>query len=205
MIRVVICILLGGVPAAFAADYCSLVVRVLSPDNKRFFQVLVSVQEESGRVTRKEADSEDARFCDLGISPVTVTVGEDACNQVVVRNVPLEWEEEYILRITYDREPCMQSPPPRLYPVCRLLFRIADSTGNWLQKASVTFAGGRFPKAETDHAGRIMVVPRKGERVTGTVAATGYSNKTFSGACPGSDRSYDEEVQVVVLSRAEAQ
>ena len=205
MIRLCICLFLGGAQASLAADYCSLIIRVMSPDNRRPLDVEVSVKEESGRVTSKDTDLDDTRFCDMGISPVTVTVGGDACNQVVVRDVPLAWQEEYLMKITYDPEPCLKERSPPLVPHCKLLIRIEDSNGTWLKNASVVFASARFPRSETDQAGRILVVPRRGERVTGSASASGYSSKTFSGACPGSDRSYDEEVQIVVLSRAEAQ
>ena len=183
MMRISVFILLGGIQAALAADYCSLIVRVLSPDNRRPLETLVSVLEESGRVSRKETGSKDIRFCDLGISPVTVTVGGDECNQVVVHNVPLTWGEEYLLTITFDPEPCQQERLPM--PVCDLLFRIADSGGKWLEKASIVFDGQRFPRAETDTAGRILVVPRIGERVTGTVTASGYLSRTFAVSCSG--------------------
>src|SRR5947208_15002194 len=86
---------LSSLQGAIAADYCSLAVRVLSPDNRRPVEVPVSVREKSGRVVEKETTTEDVKFCDLGISPVTVTVGNDTCNQVVVRDVPIEWKEQY--------------------------------------------------------------------------------------------------------------
>ena len=77
-------LILSGLQRAVAADYCSLAVRVISPDQRRPVEVLVSGSEKSGRVIEKETTSEDVKFCDLGITPVTVTVGGDTCNQVVV-------------------------------------------------------------------------------------------------------------------------
>lgn len=58
---------------AIGADYCSLSVPVLSPDQRRPVEVLVSVREKSGRVVEKETAAEDVKFCDLGVSPVTVS------------------------------------------------------------------------------------------------------------------------------------
>ena len=78
---------------ALAADYCSLVVRVVSPEGDRP-EVLVSVREKDGRLIAPDPTSGDVRFCDLGMRPVTVRVGaDDTCNQVTVANVPLWWHE----------------------------------------------------------------------------------------------------------------
>jgi hypothetical protein len=55
-------------------SYCSLSVRVLSPDGRRP-EVPVSVEESSGRVVDEEQEGDDVKFCDLGIRSVTVTVG----------------------------------------------------------------------------------------------------------------------------------
>jgi hypothetical protein len=94
--------------SAFAADYCSLVVRVLSPDGKHE-EAIVAVEEKNGRRIERDPTAEDVRFCDLGVEPVAVKVGSDGtCNQVVVREVPLAWREQYLLMVTYDTRPCLE-------------------------------------------------------------------------------------------------
>src|SRR5947209_3380614 len=75
---------------------CSLAVRVLTPDGQRP-EAPVSVKEENGHIHVDEQEDGDVHFCALGILPVTVTVGSDGlCNQVVVRNVPVTWDEPYL-------------------------------------------------------------------------------------------------------------
>ena len=94
----------------------------------------MSVKEQSGRVTEKEQEDDDVQFCDLGITPVTVTVGSAGlCNQVTIHNVPISRERPYHLLVTYDPEACYvyhRSPPP--VPICEILFRVQDPQGNWI-------------------------------------------------------------------------
>lgn len=197
LMRVIpIFLFLAGLQAATGADYCSLVVRVLSPDQRRPLEVPISVREKSSRVLEKETTTEDVKFCDLGISPVTVTVGNDTCNQVVVRDVPLEWNEQYLLTVTYDPEPCMPERPPAPVPVCQVLFRVSDAKGNWIEKASIHFQGSSSPPLETDSAGRALRLVKVGDRVTGAVDSRGYTSKTFSVSCPQSERVHEESIKL---------
>ncbi len=187
---------LGCFHAALAADYCSLVVRVVSPDGRRPFAI-VSVLEKNGRLTERDPTPEDVRFCDLGIGPVTVKVGADGtCNQVVVKDVPLMWQEQYLLTVTYDLEPCLEDPPPAPVPVCQVLFRISDSKGNWLEKASIHFQGSGSAPLETDRAGRALRLLKAGDRVTGAVESRGYVSKTFSVSCSRSEPVHEESVKL---------
>jgi hypothetical protein len=190
-------LVLSGLRGIAAADYCSLAVRVLSPDQRRPVEVLISVREKSGRIIEKETTGEDVRFCDLGIRPVTVTVGGDTCNQVVVRDVPLEWNEQYLVTVTYDPEPCMPERPPAPVPVCRVLFRVSDAKGNWIEKASIRFQGStKLPPMETDSAGRALQLLKLGDRITGTVDMSGYITKSFSIPCSRSDPVREESVML---------
>jgi hypothetical protein len=191
---------LGGLQAAIAADYCSLVVRVLSPDRRRPLEVLISVREGSGRVIEKETTSEDVRFCDLGITPVTVRVGGDTCNQTVVRDVPLTWQEQYVLTITYDPEPCMPERPPAPVPTCQELFRVADTAGNWLEKASIRFQQPHLSPRETDGSGRALVVMKDGDHADGTVSSSGYITKPFSLSCSRTEPVHEEMIKLVKSS-----
>jgi hypothetical protein len=192
--RMVFILTLTGLQGAVAADYCSLAVRVLSPDQRRPVEVLVSVREKSGRVVEKETTSDDVTFCDLGIAPVTVTVGGDPCNQVVVRDVPLGWKEQYLLTITYDPEPCMPEHPPAPVPVCQVLFRVSDGKGNWLARASIHFRGSGLPPLESDRSGRVLQVLKAGDRVTGSVELRGYVSTTFSVSCSRSEPVHEESI-----------
>ena len=144
----------------------------------------VSVIEKNGRREEKSQDtSGDVQFCDLGILPVTVVVGQKGCNQIVVKDVPLSWRQPYTLHVTWDWEPCQKDavPPPK--PLCQVLFRIADSDGKWIKKAAVTLREPALPQLRTDSAGRVFFIVGLNDRVRGTVGAPGYVLKKFSFAC----------------------
>src|SRR6185312_6253557 len=123
--------LVAGGNASAAERYCSLTVTVSSTTGARV-EAFVSVQDQSGRVTEKETEAGKgtAEFCDLGITTVTVKVGDDgSCNQVVVKNVPLVWEETQRLAVTYQPDAC-PADSPRLAPLkCALMIRVQDATG----------------------------------------------------------------------------
>ncbi len=197
MMRVILLFLiLGGLRTAMAAPYCSLVVRVLSPDQRRPLEVPISVREGNGRILEKETTSEDVKFCDLGITPVTVTVGGDSCNQTVVKDVPLSWNELYLLTITYDPEPCMPERPPAPIPTCQELLRVADTDGRWVEKASIRFQDSILSPRETDDAGRALVVLKNGERIQGIVISPGYVTKPFSLTCSRTQPVHEEMIKL---------
>jgi hypothetical protein len=171
-------------------DVCSLRVRALAPDGVRG-KFWISVKEESGRVEEKRQGEEDARFCDLGILPVTVTVGSHGqCNQVTIRDVPISWGRSYLLKVTYDPAACdvwEVAPPP--VPLCELLFRVSDTKGNWLSGASVNLSNPRpgtvkLPSGlKTDRYGRAHLVARRGDSAVGSVSAGGFESAGFEFVC----------------------
>ena len=191
-----ILIVLFNASIAVAADYCSLIVRVLSPDGRRV-EALVSVREKNGRVVEKDPTAEDVKFCDLGIAPVTVKVGADGtCNQVVVRNIPLAWQERYLLTVTYDLEPCLEDLAPPPVPVCHVLFRVSDVSGKWLVKASIQFQTSQLSPRETDSAGRAVLVLKLGDRVGGSITSNGYVAKPFSLSCSRLEPVHEELIKL---------
>jgi hypothetical protein len=162
--------LLWTVSGLAGQDYCSLTVRVVTPDGRRP-QVSVSVQEANGRVVEKDHESRDVRFCDLGGLPVTVKVGgSDTCNQVIVREVPIAWNEPYLLKVTYDPEPCLVCLPPPPRPICRVVFRIADRAGGWVPGAAINISHPAATSKITDSFGRASYVTRRGEQVRGSIS-----------------------------------
>lgn len=60
--------------SALGQTYCSLVIRVVDY-NDREINADIKVTEKNGRLTQQENEAGGARFCNLGIQPVTVTVG----------------------------------------------------------------------------------------------------------------------------------
>lgn len=192
----VIFLIVGALRTAVGADYCPLVVRVLSPDGRRV-EALVSVEEKGGHVVEKDPTLEDVRFCDLGIAPVTVKIGADGtCNQVVVRDVPLLWQEQYLLKVTYDLGPCLDDLPHPPVPVCHVLFRVSGVNGSWVNKASIRFQQPQLSARETDSAGRALLVLKSGDRVEGTVSSSEYTSKPFELSCSPSEPVREERIKL---------
>jgi hypothetical protein len=95
-----------GPPVGQAHNTCSLHVRVLTPDGQRP-EAPVEVIDGSGRTEYREQEGSDVEFCDLGIMPATVKVGSSGlCNGVTVRDVPVAWNQTYLLTVTYDPLAC---------------------------------------------------------------------------------------------------
>ena len=172
---------------AHAQNVCSLTVRALSPRGQRP-EVPISVKEQNGRIQEKyqEPGKGDVQFCDLGILPVTVSVGGegDACNRVTISDVPVSLDRPYLLRVIYDPEACdiwHKMPAPE--PQCQLVFRVMNSTGTWLANALIKLSSPRSVELKTDLYGRAEFCPRMKESVQGTVVARGYGDAEFNLVC----------------------
>ena len=163
---------------AIAEDYCSLRVRVLSPDGS-LAPAVVSVEEADGRRLVRSPNA-DSTFCDLGAKPVTVKVGADGtCNQVVVRNVPIEWQEPYLLTVMQDRKPCLWDPPPSPVPVCTIVYRISDSKG-WVGGAKIRVIKPFEENLTTDGHGRAAVKVRERAEVLATITSGNARSENVS-------------------------
>ena len=157
----------GQAGCLFGQNVCSLAVRVLSPDGKRP-EVAVSVEEKSGR--REEVDQEDSdvQFCDLGGLPVTVKVGDDGtCNQVVIRGVPVSWNQPYLLVVTYDPEACPKDVPSSPVPTCRIVFRVSNTRGEWIKGAMIKIDQPSPTELKADLFGRASFVVALSEESSG--------------------------------------
>jgi hypothetical protein len=175
-------------PSSQAQDYCSLRVRVIAPDGRRFADVLVAVNEPNGRTLEKwQKSKQDVEFCDLGVSPVTVTVGLKGCNPIVVNGVRLFWQEPYTLKVIYDMEHCMRETPPPPKLLCQILFRVRDSAGEWIKNAELKFANSVHSKFQTDNAGRALFSMGLNDQIQGTASAPEHATKTFSVTCSESE------------------
>lgn len=170
-------------PNAMASDYCSLIVRVLNLRGTQVYAT-VQVQEKSGRTIRSEQTPlVAARFCDLGLEPVTVKTGGGGCNLVEVKEVQLEWQQEIQLVITQNTESCyFHHYGDRS---CEFVFRIAAPSGEWLSGAFVKTENAPEPKL-TDHAGRALVRISRGASARGTITMMGYRPTTFAEHCSDS-------------------
>lgn len=166
----IVAFLLAG-PAAHAAGYCSLMVRVMSPAGSAV-EARVVVREADGHLISNSTRQGTAAFCALGTTPVSVSVGDEACNQVTVRNVPLEWNKTRTLSVIYDEAPCQIDRPP--VAACAFLLRFVDL--NRHPMAAVPFEALKpFPETlQADDYGRVLVRVAAGQELIGAARFTGY-------------------------------
>src|SRR5580704_8529456 len=128
-------LLLTAGSAVAAPDYCSLVVRVLNQGGTASSRILVVVSEPSGVVLADNTtENGEAKFCGLGVQPVTVKVGGSSCNQVLVQNVMLIWNSTREVIVTYV--PCPSEMPSVVPPSCWVLFRFRDENEKWISDVS---------------------------------------------------------------------
>ena len=168
---------------AIAGEYCSLTIRVEAPDGAEENGALVQIAEEGGRVIQEHYKLGGLRFCDLGILPVTVTIGpEGSCNQVTVRNVTIRWDKIFDLKVTYDPRPCQLTPAPPPSPICEILFRVTDGSG-WVAGPTLRITSPSPATVIGDRFGRVRVVAKVGTEVNGSLAATGYAQQEVSVSC----------------------
>ena len=92
--------LVCNTPNLHAQSYCSLSVSLVDPQGNAV-DAKVSVQESKGRTIEKMATLGSVQFCDLGIKPVSITVGHSGCNQAIPRNVGLRWGISTKVRIVH--------------------------------------------------------------------------------------------------------
>ena len=186
---------IGLMASAWAADYCSLMVKVQDPRGNGV-DARVSVEEHDGRRIEKESKVGEVRFCDLGITPVTISVGHPACNQVVVRNVPLRWGEITTVSVVYDREPCLIDTPP--VAACQFLFRFVDRQHNSIGGATLKVQTPREDVQHADGFGRLFIRIAAGQQLTGVAAMKGYAPLELMIPCVSENQKLD---RYVVLER----
>ena len=179
-----------------AAAYCSLNVKVESPSGKEV-DTRVLVVEQNGWKAELTTRHGPAKFCGLGINPVSVTVGDAGCNQVIVRNVPLSWNETRNLSVTYDDAPCLIDTPP--VAACAFLLRFVATNHDTIGAVSFN-AQKPFAKSDrSDEYGRVFVKIAAGQELFGIASASGYKPGQISIPCISKNQRLE---QVVVLEKA---
>jgi hypothetical protein len=168
-----------------ASDHCSLNVIVKNSHGQEI-DASIRVVEANGRVIRKENEPGGARFCDLGIMPVLVIVGDASCNEVTVRNVPVDLTSEARLHVTYDIDACLADPPP--IPVCRLLVRVFAEHGSALAGATVKLLSPVERRLTADAYGRTLLSADFGSRIRAVVSAEGYKETNVEFQCTQNTR-----------------
>jgi hypothetical protein len=183
--------------AASASGYCSLIVEVRTPDGKRP-TANVTVTEQNGRELYQLAEGQDARFCGLGLRPVTVKVGGDrTCNQVVINDVPLYWQKTHYLKVLYDIMPCLVEST-HVFRFCTYLFRISDDAGKWISGASVQVAPGDRLLRSDDY-GRARVDAEIGA-IIAAISAPGYTARSFDSTCTP-EKAVEQHEEPIRLTR----
>lgn len=175
-------LLLAFAIAAPAKDFCSLTVRVTSPDGFKPTGLPVSLVESNGRVESGPTKEGEVRFCDLGISPVTVTVGgRDRCNEVVIHNIAVNWETERVLSVIYDHAYCNGDEVQNAG--CLDLLRFVDEQGRSVAPVGFDPAVGVGRREQTDGFGRALIRLRLGDTAVFTAKSSGYKPEVVELTC----------------------
>jgi len=171
--------------SASAADYCSLAVKVIDPQGREP-ETLVSVRERDGRVTQHENARGGVGFCNLGITPVEVTVGPPSCNQAIVRNVPVDWAEERKITILYDPAPCMVDTPP--VAACEFLLRFVAAGGEPISGVRFELEKPYEQAWKADRFGRVMIRIAAGQQMSGVATHQGLAPAEVAAPCVTQNR-----------------
>lgn len=168
--------------SAAAKDYCSLTVQVANAHGYKPTGVSVSLVEVNGRVETGATKDGEVRFCDLGMSPVTLTIGErDRCNEVVVRNVALSWDTERVVNVVYDREYC--NGDELQAQGCSILLRFVDEQGKPVPDVQFAAPTGRLRSVHSDAYGRALVGLQLGETVIANARSVSHIGEQIELKC----------------------
>ena len=164
-----ICLWLTCCSAASAAGYCSLHLSLTVTGRGAGESFPVTVEESNGRVTTLTAKSGIVQICNLGIAPVTVTVGDSGCSQVVVKNVRLYWKHTVVRQIAYDDVECEEAS---LSTGCEFLYRFFNQDNVPIRAVSFRFRGGLT--YTSDDYGRVYFIRPAGTEGFAQATASGY-------------------------------
>ncbi len=180
-----------------AESFCSLVVNVQSPTRK-IIETRVEVSEHDGRLTQAITRNGIVRVCGLGILPVTVVVGDAGCNQVVVRNVPMDWNETRNLLVAYDIAPCQSDTPP--VAACSFLLRFADPNGTPVGEVNFDERQPYASVQRSDEYGRMFIRIAASQTLSGIAKAAGFRPSNVSITCSSKTIVFEKRV---TLEKAE--
>lgn len=175
-----------------AHSHCSLVVEVVNPAGRNTPANVTVTEPATGRMHSQNADSGTARFCDLGILPVRVSVGHEACNQVVINNQQLSWGKTTTVSVIYDREPCLNDPPAT--GGCSILLRIVDEHTVAVPGAVISIAK-RSP-FKSDQFGRVLVGITGATTHRAIVSGKGFSEAEVELQCKPVRKMSEQMIQL---------
>jgi hypothetical protein len=170
-------LLVGGV--LLGQDICSLRVAVVTFGSTR--EVKVVVQETNDRRVELITKSGIAEFCNLGINPVSVVVGDAGCAQVVVHRVPLAFGESRKLTVGYDDSLCNQETAP--VAACSFVIRVVDISGNPIPGVGFQPSDRRERPLIADKYARFIARVAAGTELSGEIKAQGFEIKPIRALC----------------------
>jgi hypothetical protein len=180
-------VLFLAVITAPAQDFCSLTVRVANPDGYKPTGVPVILVESNGRVEPGTTKNGEVKFCDLGLSPVTVTVGgSDRCGELAVRNVAVNWGTERVLKVIYDHAYCNGDEIQNAG--CLDLLRFVDELARPVAGVHLEAATGVAHEVQSDGYGRAMVKLQSGETAVLNARSPGHKPETVELTCSGTSK-----------------
>lgn len=172
------------------SSYCSLRIAIQASPPQ--LEPEVRVTEPNGAQLRSRTTGGIVSFCSLGIRPVTVSVGDTGCNQVILNNVPMRWRQTVELRIIYDITPCRVEQIPA--PACSMLVRVYDDRGEPIPNARMDAESPRDRVIETDALGRMLVLVPLNQSLNARVYAKGYSDASIHLACRSGILTLEEKI-----------
>jgi len=183
-VRLVFLLIVTLMPAS-GQEYCSLIVRILGPVVAAP-GVLVKVESEKGESFSARTENSVARFCGLGVLPVTVSVGNPAdCNYTVVHNVLPTWGVAREIQVAFDQAACRDEGPAPILP-CAILLRFTDEEGHPVGGVRLSSPVGRSAGPNSDAFGRAMIRLAIGEDLRTTAEKPGYRPEQVSLKCTNS-------------------
>ena len=164
----------------FGAEFCSLQVFVNDASGHNT-SVAVVVEEQNGRRNEQVTTNGVARFCNLGIHAVSVTVGKSRCGQVLISDVPLEWDESRTLSVGYDARLCRDEWMP--VAACAFLFRFVDKSDKPMSNTSLVLTRPYAKTILSDSFGRVFVRVPAGRELNAVATSSDNTSKSVAIPC----------------------
>jgi hypothetical protein len=189
-----------------AQENCSLTVKLLDANGKEDLSPRrIRVTEQSGREIEVVSRRGEARFCDLGILPVTITVGSPYCHEVTVDSVPVDFGLNTVIKVVSDNNLCSDGRRESLpVPWCTFLLRFQDEQQRWVSGVSLTPALGgdkreidpsvRNQPRQSDAFGRTLVQVNLDRRLRAQAIRDGYMPAAIELTCNGHNRTSEHVV-----------
>jgi hypothetical protein len=176
----------------FGQTYCSLIVQVqttaLGVDTTAV-ETTVAVEEEDGTRTEVETLRGQARFCGLGLGPVTITVRYRSCSEIILKHVRPRWNAARQISIVYDLSDCVQPSLP-VVAACGPLLRFVRPNRSPVRGVSFKLTSPYPQTYLGDDYGRVFlrVLTAFGSPLSGVASAHGYTTEEVRTTCFGGQR-----------------